>query len=55
MIWKLANRTKENNTDTEAVRPYNREEFATRCMLMDFANAAWLQSLDKKMDLFWVS
>lgn len=52
MVRKMTDSTNEKNAGTDAVRLFYCEEFATRNMSFDFAKAAWLLYLDKKMDYF---
>lgn len=50
MVRKLADGTEEKDAVNGPVHPTYREQFAKRCVLFEFSNAAWLQSLGRKLD-----
>lgn len=54
MVRKLVIVTEEKFAGTEWILPVYRKEFATRGMSFEFANAAWLQYLERKLDYFGV-
>lgn len=50
MVCKLADGTEKKATWTKAIRPVYREAFVTRDISLDFAKAAWLQYLERKLN-----
>lgn len=52
MICNFANGTEEKVNGAKAILSIFSDAFATRGMSLKFAKAAWLQSLEKKVDAF---
>lgn len=54
LLRKLTDGTKEKVDETESIRPVYQEQFDPCGMPFEFAKAAWLHYLEKKIDFFGI-